>query len=341
MFPAIRDWSDALLTSAAGGMALMLSALPRVLAAAIILAAGWYLAHLLARIVAMPLSRVRFAELPATQRLGVLQDPAHLLTLATKWVVRLLALVVAFDALGLSAVTEVIRAILLWLPHLAVGIAVLLFGAYLARAAAAAGARAARSASLRNPELVSVVARVTIWALAAIIALHEMGVGDELVDTLFAGVVALAVVAGGLALGLGGQDIAAGIVARWYGATRGAAGKIAAATHQRKEHREFDLETLARRWKAMGFFRAKPLQAARERIDRGRIPEDDVFKELTLEASEMAQELELAKNARVVDEVRVRVDVSAHEHTVRETVRDLDASIERFRAPAHQRRLTD
>lgn len=319
-------------------MALFFSALPRLLAAGIILAAGWYLGSLLARIVARLLSRLHFAQLPRTGLQGLVQDPAHVLALAAKWLVRLLALFVAFDTLGLAAVTEVLHRILLWLPHLAVGVAVLVVGGYVASAAAALAAGAARSAGLRNPELLSVVVHVAVWGFAAIIALHEVGIGDELVYTLFAGVVALGVVAGGLALGLGGQDIAAGLVARWYGAGRGAVGRIAAATDERKERREFDLETLARRWKQMGLSGGAPLQAARKRVDRGRIPEDEVFKDLTLDAAEMAQELVIAKHARVVDEVRVRVDVSGHEETVQATVRDIDASIERFRAPAHELR---
>jgi hypothetical protein len=338
MFPAIRDWSEALLTSAAGGMALFFGALPRVLAASIILAVGWYLGSLVARIIARLLARVDFADLPAPQRLGMLQDPAHLLALAAKWLVRLVALFVAFEVLGLPAVTDLLRQMLLWLPHLAVAIAVLVAGAYLANAASALVRGAARSAGLRNPELVSAVARVAVWAFAAVIALHQVGIGDELAYALFAGVVAVGVVAGGLAVGLGGQEIAAGLVARWYRGTRGAAGKIAAAAQQRQERREFDPETLKRRWTQMGLATAAPLQATRKRIDRGRIPEDETFKELTIEAAEMAEELLIAKRARVVDELRLRVDVSQHEETVQETVRDIHASVERFRAPAYERR---
>jgi hypothetical protein len=338
MFPAIRDWSEALLTSAAGGMALFFGALPRVLAASVILAVGWYLGSLLARIVARLLARVGFADLPASQRLGMLQDPAQLLALATKWLVRLLALFVAFDALGLAAVTDLLRRILFWLPHLAVGMAVLVAGAYLANAASALVRGAARSAGLRNAELVAMVARTAVWAFAAIIAMHQVGVGEELVYALFAGVVALGVVAGGLAVGLGGQDIAAGLVARWYNGTRGAAGKIAAAAQRRQERREFDPETLKRRWTQMGPSRAAPLQAARKRIDRGRVPEDETFKELTIEAAQMAQELLIAKRARVVEELRIRLDISEHEETLQETVRDIHASVERFHAAAYERR---
>jgi hypothetical protein len=166
MFPAIQDWSDALLASAAAAMVVFLSALPRVLAAGIVFLAGWYLGSLLARLVARLLARVDFADLPATQRLGLSQDPAHLLALAAKWLVRFLALFVAFDTLGLAAVTDLLRRMLLWLPHLAVGIAVLVAGAYLANAAAALVRGAARSAGLGNADFVAAVARVAIWAFA-------------------------------------------------------------------------------------------------------------------------------------------------------------------------------
>lgn len=326
MFPAVRDSSEAFLTSAAGAMALLFGALPRLLAAMIILAAGWYLGSVLARIVVRLLSRFRFAE---AQPLGF-DEPAKVVALAAKWLVRFLALFVAFDAIGLSSVTHVLGQMLLWLPHLAVGVAVLVAGGYLANAAAALAARAARSAGLGNYQLVSVIVRVAVWAFAAILALHEVGVGDEIVHALFAGVVALGVVAGGLALGLGGQDIAAGLIARWYGAGRGAIGRIVAASDERKARREFDPDSLARRWKEMGLPEATRLRVARTRADRRPVPEDDVFKELTLEAAEMAQELVIVKRARVVDEVRVRVEVSAHEEKVQATVRDIDARIERF-----------
>jgi len=322
-------------------MAVFFGTLPRLLAAAIILAAGWYLGSLLAGIVARLLSRVHFAEIPAMRRSGPPRHPAPILALATKWVVRLLVLFVALDTLGLPAVTEVLRSVLLWLPHLAVAAAVIGVGGYLANAAAALAGGAARSAGLRNPELVSIVAQVAVWAFAVIIALHEVGVGDELVFTLFAGVVTLAALAGGLALGLGGQDIAAGLVARWYRASQGAVGRIVAATDERKARREFDPETLARRWAQMGLSGRTRLQAARKRVDRGRIPGDEVIKELTVEAAEMGQELEIAKRARVVDEVRVRVDVSGHQKTVQATLRNSEASIERFRAPPHERRKGD
>ena len=313
-------------------MALAFSALPRVLAAAIIIAAGWYLGSLLARILARLLSRVHFAQLPAVH------DPAHVLALGGKWLVRFLALFVAFDTLGLPAVTDVLRRMLVWLPNAAVAIAVFIGGGYLANSAGALAGGAARSAGLRNSGLLSAIVRVAVWAFAAIIALHQLGVGDEVVHTLFAGAVTLAVVAGGLALGFGGQDIAAGLVARWYGASHGAVARISAATEERKARREFDPEALAWRWKDMGVSGAAPLKAARKCVDRGRVAEDGVFQELTVEAAERAQELVIAKHARVVDEVRVRVDVSVQEKTVQTTVREIEASIEHFRAPAHERR---
>ena len=88
----------------------------------------------------------------------------------------------------------------------------------------------------------------------------------------------------------------------------------------------------------MGLPAGLRLRASQKRVDQGPIPEDDVFKGLTVEAAQMGQEVVITKHARVVDELRVRVEVFEHEERLQTTVRDIEAHIERFRAPSHERR---
>ena len=57
--------------------------------------------------------------------------------------------------------------------------------------------------------MVGVIVRWSIWIFAAIAILTQLGVTPVLWQTLFTGLVALAVVAGGLAFGLGGKEVAA------------------------------------------------------------------------------------------------------------------------------------
>jgi Conserved TM helix len=223
MFPAVRDWSEAMLTSLAGGLAMFFGAIPKILAFAVIMVVGWFIASLIARVVASLLRAVKFNELSArsgfggfVSNIGVQTDSSGFLALVAKWFIRLIVMVVAFDALGLPAVSDVLRQLLLWLPNLAVGIVVLVIGGLLANAAAGVVRGATASAGLRHPDVIANIVRAAVWVFAIIIAVNQIGIAQTLVNTLFMGAVGLAVIAFGLAFGLGGRDIAKNLLERWY-----------------------------------------------------------------------------------------------------------------------------
>jgi hypothetical protein len=147
----------------------------------------------------------------------------------TKWFLRIIALVVAFDALGLTAVSNVLHELLLWLPNLVVALAVLVIGGLLAKTVSNLVRGATATAHLGNPNFLATVASTAIWAFAIIVAVNQIGVADEIVNTLFMGVVAILVLALGLSFGLGGRETAAKIVDSWYSKAASNAGKIATA----------------------------------------------------------------------------------------------------------------
>src|SRR5690606_2626119 len=135
MFPAVQDWSDAMMTSLAGAMALFFAAIPKVLGFLVILIVGWFVASLIAKDVASLLRAINFNDLAQrsgfsgfVRNIGVSTDASGFLALLAKWFIRLIVLVVAFDALGLPAVSDVLRQMLLWLPNLAVALLVLVIG---------------------------------------------------------------------------------------------------------------------------------------------------------------------------------------------------------------------
>jgi HEAT repeat protein len=67
-------------------------------------------------------------------QMGVKDDSAGVIASVVKWFVRLIALVVAFDTLGLPAVSNVLNQLLLWLPNLVVALVVLVIGGLAANA---------------------------------------------------------------------------------------------------------------------------------------------------------------------------------------------------------------
>jgi hypothetical protein len=153
--------------------------------------------------------------------MGLRTDAAGFLANIVKWFVRLIVLVVAFDALGLPAVSNVLQQFLLWIPNLVVAVVVLVIAGLAANAFSNLVRGATAQAGFDNPDTLATIARVAVWAFGIVVAVNQIGVAQELVNTLFMGFVGALALAAGLAFGLGGRDTAGQIVQNWY--TRGRA----------------------------------------------------------------------------------------------------------------------
>lgn len=237
----ISDWGEAVTTSTAQAMSLFLEAIPRIIGFLVIVAIGWIIAGLVARGAAALLRSIRFNDMAQRSgfagfvaNTGVETDSSGFVAEIAKWFIRLIALVVAFDALGLPAVSDVLRQLLLWLPNLAVAIVVLILGGLAANWLAGLIRGATAKADLGNPDLLAGVARVAVWAFAIIIAVNQVGIAQELVNILFMATVGAVALALGLAFGIGGRDTAAEVVREWYERSRRIAPKAGeAAEHLR------------------------------------------------------------------------------------------------------------
>jgi hypothetical protein len=156
-------------------------------------------------------------------------DSAGMIGLVAKWFIRLIALVVAFDALGLPAVSEVLQQLLLWLPNVVVALVVLVIGGLAARALSNLVRGAAAEAGISNANLLSKVASALIWAFAIVVAVNQIGIATTLVNTLFMAFVGAIALGLGLAFGLGGRETAGQIVSQWYGSAKANSDKLAHA----------------------------------------------------------------------------------------------------------------
>lgn len=239
------EWGAALTTSIAAALSLFLGAIPRVIGFVVILIIGWFIAGLLAAAVAALLRAVRFNDLAQSsgfsgfvRNTGVRKDPAGLLADIVKWFIRLIVLVVAFDALGLPAVSEVLQQLLLWIPNLVVAVVILVIAGLAANALGNLIRGATAQAGLGNPDLLATIARVAVWGFGIVVAVNQVGIAQTLVNTLFMGFIGALALAAGLAFGLGGRDTAAQIVQGWYRQGREAKPRLERAA----ENIENDLE---------------------------------------------------------------------------------------------------
>ena len=219
----ITNWGEALLASLSGAFAMFFVAIPKILGFAIILVVGWVIAALIEKALVSLLRAIHFngfAERAGLadfiQKSDMKNDAAGTLGLIAKWFVRLIALVVAFDALGLPAVSDILRQLLMWLPNLVVALVALVAGGVAANALSRVVRGAATEGGLERPELLARVAKVAVWAFAIVVAVNQIGIATAIVNTLFMATVGALALAFGLSFGLGGRDMAGSIVRKWY-----------------------------------------------------------------------------------------------------------------------------
>jgi mechanosensitive ion channel-like protein len=232
----INQWSAAVVASLTTALSLFLGAIPRIIGFLVILVIGWFISGVLASAVAALLRAVRFNELAQrsgfsgfVNNMGVRTDASGLLANIAKWFVRLVVLVVAFDALGLPAVSAVLQQFLLWIPNLVVAVVVLVIAGLAANALGNLVRGSTAQAGLGNPDLLATIARVAVWGFGIVVAVNQIGVAQTLVNTLFMGLIGALALAAGLAFGLGGRETAAQIVQDWYRQGREARPKLGRA----------------------------------------------------------------------------------------------------------------
>jgi hypothetical protein len=190
-----------------------------VLGFVVVLIVGWLVAAVIARAVLKLLQVVRFDHLAErsglagfVRGLGASTGPSAFVASLAQWFVRLITLVVAFDTLGLPAVSGVLQQLLLWLPNLVVALVVLVLGGLAARALGNLVRASTAEAGFSNPDLLASVARGAVLAFAVVVAVNQIGIAQTLINTLLVGVVGALALAAGLAFGLGGRDKAAQIL---------------------------------------------------------------------------------------------------------------------------------
>ena len=217
------QWGEAITASLSTALSLFLGAIPRIIGFLVILVVGWIISGLLAAGVAALLRAVKFNVLAQRSgfhgfihNMGLRTDPSGLLANIVKWFVRILVLIVAFDALGLPAVSSVLQQFLLWIPNLVVAIVVLVIAGLAANALGSLVRGSTAQAGFENPDLLETITRVAVWTFGIVIAVNQIGIAQTLINTLFMGFVAALALAAGLAFGLGGRETAGHIVDNWY-----------------------------------------------------------------------------------------------------------------------------
>ena len=213
--PVVTNWGDAVLTSLANALNLVLTFIPKLLGFLVILIVGLIIASLVSKAVTFLLRRVGFDNLANRigltrfeERMGVKLDPAGVLGKVVYWFIFLIFLIPATDSLGLPAVSNILNSLVAYIPNVFVAILILFLGTLAATFASDLVRGATASVNVGNPNLFANIARYAIIGFAVIMALEQLQITPALLNILFTAIVGSAAIAFGLAFGLGGQDTA-------------------------------------------------------------------------------------------------------------------------------------
>lgn len=221
----VTDISQALLTS----LAVFLAAIPAIVGAILLLVIGWIIAGFVGGLVAKVLRTIRIDQLADRagittflRRANVRADAAGVIAGLVKWYIRLVFVLLAANAVGLTAVSGIVANVLGFIPNLIVAMFILGIFSWLASTAKNVVAGGMESAGLPNANGIGTIVFGAVLAFGIVAAADQLGIAQTLINTLFMGVVAALALAFGLAFGLGGREQAAEIWADWRGHANGA-----------------------------------------------------------------------------------------------------------------------
>lgn len=190
--------------------------LPKLIGAVIILIAGWLIAKFLRFVVVRSLRSIGFNVVTDKAGLdeflkkgGGRKDTIEVLGLLVYWLAILATLLIGFNSLGLTVVSELFSRITQFVPNVIVAVLILTIGLYFARFVADAVVSYSRNVGMEDADLAGRVTRYAIAIFVIVIALGQMNIADRILYPALLILFGGAVLALALAFGLGGQKWAA------------------------------------------------------------------------------------------------------------------------------------
>ncbi len=195
----------------------ILTVIPNLIAAALILGIAWFIARLVSGLTVNILAGIGFDRLP--ERIGLpwrseegISTPSVVAGRLVTFFILLFAFVEAANRLGLTQVSELVSYLIRFGARILLGSIILIAGFWLANLAYATIRRASPEG---KPNPLAQVARIAIMLVVTAMGLREMGIAEDIVNAAFVLTLGAVAVAFALAFGLGGREAAGELARRW------------------------------------------------------------------------------------------------------------------------------
>ncbi len=207
---------EAITAPASAMLEMILTALPAIFAALLILTIAFLVGRILVGIIAGLLSTTGFDQLLI--RLGLAREvvegkrtPSEIVGYLVLVAIMLFASIEAAGVLGFTVLSNLIAALTFLLGRVVVSVVIFGIGLYLAGVAK----EVVQSSGSPHAELLSKLARLAVLVLAGAIALQQLGVADEIIVIAFGVFIGAIALTGVIAFGLGGREVASRELSNW------------------------------------------------------------------------------------------------------------------------------
>jgi hypothetical protein len=213
---AVSEWNNLIAEPVRQMLTKILAYLPILLGVLAILIVGWIIAKALRRTIDWLLKVVHFDALADKAGVSEILKKGDLKVSAREvvsgivyWLIIIMVLVMAVDALGLPKASDVLAGLFAYVPNVIAALLVLVVAMFLASFVSGIVRTAAGNANLPRPEIFASISRWAIIIFAATVSLEQLGIASLLVTTTFNIILGGICLALALAFGLGGKDVAA------------------------------------------------------------------------------------------------------------------------------------
>jgi len=190
--------------------------LPNFLGALVIFFVGLVIAAGLSKIVeklvdALKLDRLleQFGLGKILERADLRLDSGRFIGVLVQWFFIIVTLLAVSDILKLEDFSGFLNQVLLYVPNIIIAVLIMLAGVVMAAFLSRLVRASVLASRLHSAHFLGALTKWSVLVFAFLAALSQLGIAGALVNTLIMGFVAMLALAGGLAFGLGGRDVAA------------------------------------------------------------------------------------------------------------------------------------
>lgn len=211
------DWGGAIVRSLSSLWFQVAEFIPNLVAALIVFFVGWAVAIAAGRLVERMLVVLRVNQAfeyfqglkVAVERAGLHLNIPYVIGEIFKWFLIVVTLLATTDILGLDAISEFLTSVLLYIPNVVVAALIMVIAVALSNFVYRAVTASITAAGFTGSGVVAAISKWAIIIFALLAALTQLNVAVTLIQTIVTALFAMLALAGGLAFGLGGKDMAA------------------------------------------------------------------------------------------------------------------------------------